>query len=81
MCLIFLSILNLPHHHIIPDSEEPKGEAATSRPRDCKLDTTETELLFGKPGSLEFSIFEEWWEEYLGKGKNDGEGQSGTSKE
>ncbi|KAL5480996.1 hypothetical protein ACEPAI_9937 [Sanghuangporus weigelae] len=68
MCLVFASILNVPHGHIISDAEAPKGEVAASRPKDCKLDTTETEVLLGGPGSLDCCIFEEWWKEHLGKG-------------
>ncbi|KZT23720.1 NAD(P)-binding protein [Neolentinus lepideus HHB14362 ss-1] len=64
MCLIFAKILGLPHSHIIPDAEAPKGEAATSRPRDCQLYTRETEDL-GVEGGLGLSLFEEWWTEYL----------------
>ncbi|KAF5345944.1 hypothetical protein D9758_011432 [Tetrapyrgos nigripes] len=62
MCLIFAKILGLPHGHIIPDAEPPKGEGATSRPKDCQLYTKETEDLVGDLG---LSLFEEWWTEYL----------------
>ncbi|KAK7437900.1 hypothetical protein VKT23_018335 [Stygiomarasmius scandens] len=62
MCLIFAKILGLPHSHIIPDAEPPKGEAAVSRPKDCQLYTRETEDLIGDLG---LSLFEEWWTEYL----------------
>ncbi|EJC99327.1 NAD-binding protein [Fomitiporia mediterranea MF3/22] len=78
ICLIFSKILSLPHGHIIPDAEAPTGAAAASRPRDCRLDTTETEALLGKPGSLQCVIFEEWWREYLGR--PEGEESEGTSK-
>lgn len=67
MCLIFAKLLGLPHSHIVADAEVPTGAAALSRPRDCRLDTTQTEALLGGPGSLECSIFEEWWREHLGK--------------
>ncbi|TFK49153.1 NAD(P)-binding protein [Heliocybe sulcata] len=66
MCLIFAKILGLPHDHITPDAEAPKGEAATSRPKDCQLYTRETEDL-GIEGGLGLSLFEEWWTEYLNK--------------
>ncbi|KAJ7276068.1 hypothetical protein B0H12DRAFT_1083460 [Mycena haematopus] len=66
MCLIFAQILGLPHSHIIPDAEPPSGAGATTRPRDCKLYTTETEDL-GLEDGLGLSLFEEWWTEYLKK--------------
>ncbi|KAJ7439320.1 hypothetical protein FB451DRAFT_1302134 [Mycena latifolia] len=66
MCLIFAKILELPHGHIIPDAEPPTGEGATTRPRDCKLYTQETEDL-GLEDGLGLSLFEEWWTEYLKK--------------
>ena len=66
MCLIFANILGLPHTHIIPDAEAPKGDAGASRPRDCQLDMRETETLVENvEGGLGYSIFEEWWTEYL----------------
>ena len=67
ICLVFASILKLPHAHIIPDAEAPKGEAATTRPRDCQLDTSETErFLESVDGNgLDCCIFEEWWGAYL----------------
>ncbi|EJD42539.1 NAD(P)-binding protein [Auricularia subglabra TFB-10046 SS5] len=64
ICLIFAKILGLPHDHIIPDAEPPKGEAATTRPRDSQLSTAETELL-GIPGGLGYNGFEEWWTAHL----------------
>jgi S-adenosylmethionine synthetase len=64
MCLIFAKILRLPHAHIIPDAEEPRGEAAVTRPRDTQLSMKETEEL-GVEGGLRCGGFEEWWEEYL----------------
>ncbi|KAF8652386.1 hypothetical protein AX16_004414 [Volvariella volvacea WC 439] len=64
MCLIFAKILGLPHDHIVPDSEPPTGEGATTRPRDCRLDTRETEAL-GIQDGLGLSLFEEWWTENL----------------
>ncbi|CAA7264396.1 unnamed protein product [Cyclocybe aegerita] len=60
ICLIFSKIIGLPHTHIIPDAEPPTGEGATTRPRDCRLDTRETEAL-GVEGGLNLSLFEEWW--------------------
>ncbi|KZT03733.1 NAD(P)-binding protein [Laetiporus sulphureus 93-53] len=65
MCLEFSRILGLPHSHIIPDAEPPKGDAATTRPRDCQLYTRETEDLMEGHGGLGWTPFEEWWEEYL----------------
>ncbi|KAI0792470.1 NAD(P)-binding protein [Abortiporus biennis] len=65
MCLIFSRILGLPHSHIIPDAEPPKGDAATSRPRDCHLYTHETEDLMEGYGGLGWTPFEEWWIQYL----------------
>ncbi|KAJ7108538.1 hypothetical protein C8R44DRAFT_802985 [Mycena epipterygia] len=66
MCLIFAKILGLPHSHIIPDAEPPTGPGATTRPRDCKLYTQETEDL-GLEDGLGLSLFEEWWTGYLKK--------------
>ncbi|KAJ7512754.1 hypothetical protein B0H11DRAFT_1947245 [Mycena galericulata] len=66
MCLIFAKILGLPHTHIIPDAEPPTGAGATTRPRDCKLYTQETEDL-GLEDGLGLSLFEEWWTGYLKK--------------
>ncbi|EMD35673.1 hypothetical protein CERSUDRAFT_116405 [Gelatoporia subvermispora B] len=67
MCLIFARILGVPHSHIIPDAEAPKGDAATSRPRDCQLYTRETEDLMEGYGGLGWTPFEEWWVDYLNK--------------
>lgn len=66
MCLVFAQILGLPHSHIIPDAEPPTGAGATTRPRDCKLYTQETEDL-GLEDGLGLSLFEEWWTGYLKK--------------
>lgn len=66
MCLIFarlLQIPSLPPTHIIADDAVPTGAAAISRPRDCRLDVSATEALLGGPGSVEYSLFEEWWAE------------------
>lgn len=66
ICLVFAKILNLSHSHIIADAEEPKGAAAASRPRNCQLDTRETEILLnGLESGLGCSLFEEWWTDYL----------------
>ncbi|KAF9051353.1 hypothetical protein BJ165DRAFT_1448141 [Panaeolus papilionaceus] len=64
ICLTFAKILGLPHSHIIPDAEPPTGAGATTRPRDCRLYTKETEDL-GVEGGLDTSLFEEWWTERL----------------
>lgn len=66
ICLTFAKILGLPHKHIIPDAEPPTGEAVTTRPRDCRLYTKETEDL-GVEGGLGLSLFEEWWTDKLKK--------------
>ncbi|KLO19305.1 NAD(P)-binding protein [Schizopora paradoxa] len=63
MCLVFAKVLGVPFAHIIPDAEAPKGEAAVSRPRDCRLDTSATERLLD--GDLGCAIFDEWWAERL----------------
>ncbi|EPS95126.1 NAD-binding protein [Fomitopsis schrenkii] len=65
MCLVFARLLGVPHKHIVPDAEEPKGEAATTRPRDCQLYTRETEDLMEGYGGLGWTPFEEWWQEHL----------------
>ena len=61
MCLIFSKILGLSHDHIIADAEPPKD--ATTRPKNCQLETVETEAFLGQ--TLDCCIFEEWWTEYL----------------
>ncbi|KAJ7211226.1 hypothetical protein GGX14DRAFT_449539 [Mycena pura] len=66
MCLIFAKILAVPHGHIVPDADPPTGTGATTRPRDCKLYTQETEDL-GLQDGLGLSLFEEWWVGYLKK--------------
>ncbi|KAK1235828.1 hypothetical protein PQX77_000942 [Marasmius sp. AFHP31] len=66
MCLTFAKILGVPHGHITPDPDPPKGAGAASRPKDCQLSTEETEKL-GVEGGLGLSLFEEWWTEYLKK--------------
>ncbi|KZT71892.1 NAD(P)-binding protein [Daedalea quercina L-15889] len=65
MCLVFARLLGVPHNHIIPDAEAPKGDAATTRPRDCQLYTHETDDLMEGYGGLGWTPFEEWWQEYL----------------
>jgi S-adenosylmethionine synthetase len=64
MCLVFAKILNLPHNHIIADSDPPSGPGSTSRPQNTQLSTIETENL-GVEGGLGLSLFEEWWSRYL----------------
>lgn len=66
ICLIFAKILGLEHGHIVPDSEEPKGEAAVGRPRDCQLDISETKTLVGE-STLGSVGFEDWWTKHLKK--------------
>ncbi|KAF7316204.1 RmlD-sub-bind domain-containing protein [Mycena indigotica] len=66
MCLIFAKILSLPHEHIIPDAAPPTGAGATTRPRDCRLGTKETDDL-ALDGGLGLGLFEEWWTGYLQK--------------
>ncbi|PPQ73920.1 hypothetical protein CVT26_006546 [Gymnopilus dilepis] len=66
ICLTFAKILGLPHNHIMPDAEPPSGAAVTTRPRDCRLYTKETEDL-GVEGGLGLSLFEEWWTDRLKK--------------
>ncbi|KAG8933879.1 hypothetical protein FRC03_010930 [Tulasnella sp. 419] len=65
MCLVFAKILGVRHKHIMPDAEEPKGESAVTRPRDCKLSTKIVE------DYLQMDVgacgFEEWWTSYLKK--------------
>ena len=63
ICLVFAKLLGLPHKHIIPQADPPADAGATKRPRNCQLDTRETEGLVG--GGLDLSLFEEWWTEYL----------------
>ena len=65
MCLVFARLLSLPHSHIVPDSEAPTGASATSRPKNCQLDTTATESFCR---GIEYSLFEEWWAEYFNNG-------------
>lgn len=67
ICLIFALILGLPHGHIIPDDAEPKGEAAVTRPRDCKLSTKVIEETLGM--DVGACLFEEYWSKALGKGE------------
>jgi len=68
ICLIFSSILGLPHTHIVPDDTDPNAQGVTNRPRDCKLDTRATEVLLDgvEGGVLGCVGFEEWWREELG---------------
>ena len=50
---------------------EPGGASAASRPRDCKLDTSETEAFLQKHGlgGLDAVKFEEWWSQFLAGSK------------
>ena len=63
ICLVFAQLLGLPHKHIIPQADAPSDPGATKRPRNCQLDTHETEDLVG--GDLVLSLFEEWWADDL----------------
>jgi S-adenosylmethionine synthetase len=67
--LLFASILGLPHQHVIADDSPPSKTEETTRPRDCKLDTRETEIfLDGFPGGVLGCVgFEEWWRSELTK--------------
>ncbi|TRM63701.1 hypothetical protein BD626DRAFT_495120 [Schizophyllum amplum] len=71
MCQIYGKILNLPITHITPDATEPSGDSAASRPKDCHLDTSETEAYLEKHGlgDLGTCRFEEWWTQFLAAGK------------
>lgn len=70
ICLKFAEILGLPHHHIIADDRPPSDVDATKRPRDCRLDTTDTAVLLGGGDNpLALSKFEEWWSTYLKGGE------------
>ena len=73
ICLIYALILGLPHSHIIPDDQPPSGAAAAARPKDCQLDTSETEKVLkegvgeeGVESGLGCVLFEEWWRRWLG---------------
>jgi len=63
MCLVFAKILGMSHEHITPVTETPQ-DAVANRPRDCRLDVSETEAL-GVEGGLDQCLFEEWWIKYL----------------
>lgn len=65
MCLVFSQILGVPHTHIIPETDPPTGQGATTRPGDCHLDCHETEAL-GVEGGMGLTGFEEWWTKRLG---------------
>ena len=62
ICLVFAKLLGLPHTHIIPQPDAPSDPGATKRPRNCQLDTRNTEAL---GGDLVLSLFEEWWADDL----------------
>jgi len=61
ICLVFAKLLGLPHAHIVPDAEAPKGDAAASRPKNCQLDIRDTLALFKDNNEVEFTLFEEYW--------------------
>jgi len=65
--LLFAAILGLPHQHVVADDSDPTRRGETTRPKDCKLDTTETEILLdGVPGGVLGCVgFEEWWRSEL----------------
>lgn len=69
MVLIFAALLGHSVEHIVPDDTDPSAKDGVLRPRDCKLDTRETEALIGGPtgGVLDCVLFEEWWKEELTK--------------
>ncbi|KAL1730544.1 hypothetical protein EV714DRAFT_284024 [Schizophyllum commune] len=71
ICQLHAKILNLPIVHITADAAEPSGASAASRPRDCKLDTSETEAFLQKHGlgGLDAVNFEEWWTQFLAGSK------------
>lgn len=64
MCQIFGKILTLPIGHIKADSTPPSAEA-TPRPKDCRLDTQETEALWPNGEGLGWVPFEQWWTAHL----------------
>ncbi|KAH7906989.1 hypothetical protein BJ138DRAFT_1174741 [Hygrophoropsis aurantiaca] len=63
ICEIFGRVLDLKIDHIIADSSAPTGAGATTRPKDCQLDTRETKQLL--EGDLRCSSFEAWWKRHL----------------
>jgi len=66
MCQIFGKLIGMSSiGHITADPSVP--DAATPRPRDCHLDTEETEKLMEEFGGLESIGFEEWWKTRLSK--------------
>ncbi|KAH7099532.1 NAD(P)-binding protein [Auriculariales sp. MPI-PUGE-AT-0066] len=68
MCLIFARLLNLPHAHIIPETEAPTGPTVTLRPKDSQLSVLETDAL-GIEGGLGLGGFEEWWDGWFKSGE------------
>ncbi|KAG9028022.1 hypothetical protein FRB95_006977 [Tulasnella sp. JGI-2019a] len=68
ICLIFSKILGLPNGHIVPDAEEPTGEAAVSRPKNCMLSTRVIEDVLQM--DVGAGLFEEWWSTYLNAAKS-----------
>lgn len=63
MCLILAKVLDVPHDHIVPDTEEPKGDAAVTRPKNCMLSTKVIEEELGM--DVGAGLFEQWWTGYL----------------
>ena len=63
ICLVVAKLLGPSHKHIISQADPPTDPAATERPRNCQLDTRETEGLVGS--GLDLSLFEEWRTEHL----------------
>ncbi|KZP33704.1 NAD(P)-binding protein [Athelia psychrophila] len=64
MCQIFGKILGVPIGHIKADSTAPSTDA-TPRPKDCRLDTQETEALWPGGEGLKWVPFEQWWSAHL----------------
>jgi len=67
IALTFSAILGVSHEHIVADETDPNTTGATTRPKNCKLDTSETEILVdGVPGGVLGCVgFEEWWRKVL----------------
>lgn len=59
ICLVLASLVGVDHGHIKPDAEEPKPEAAVSRPKDCKLSTKVIEETLGM--EVNARPFKEYW--------------------
>jgi len=69
MCLIFASLLSVPHGHIVPDASAPViPPGGVGRPKDCRLSTRliETPVSEGGLGmTVGCVLFEDWWREEL----------------